>query len=159
MFLIGRGSFPIQSKEMLTKDEIQKIADEVVKELGSDFEEKVYQEAFLAELRIRAYEYDRERTIPVLYKGQQIGIVKADVFARKESEEVILKLKVSPEDLKPNTKNELKAYLRAIEKSQPPRAGVKRTGFVVTFPCTSSSTKKDRRAKATVDEVTVSDEF
>ena len=68
MFLIGRGSFPIQSREMLTKDEIQKIADEVVKELGSDFEEKVYQEAFLAELRIRAYEYDRERTIPVLYK-------------------------------------------------------------------------------------------
>ena len=60
---------------MLNKDEIQGIADEVVKELKSDFEEKVYQEAFLAELRFRQYEYDRERVIPVLYRDQQVGFV------------------------------------------------------------------------------------
>ncbi len=144
---------------MLTKDEIQMIADEVVKELGSDFEEKVYQEAFLAELRIREYEYDRERIIPILYKGQQISFVRADVVARKGAEEVVLELKVSHEDVKDNIKNELKAYLRAIEKSQPSRSGVKRTGFVVIFPSTSSARgSQTPPEKASVEEVTTSND-
>ncbi len=80
---------------MLNKAEIQEIADEVVNELKSDFEEKVYHEAFLAELRIRGYEYDRERIIPVLYKGQQVSFVKADVVVRKGTDEVVLELKVT----------------------------------------------------------------
>src|SRR5436190_7635010 len=98
----------------LSKDEVQRIADEVVRELKSDFEEKIYQEAFLVELRNKGFEYDRERVIPVLYKNQQIGFVKADVVVQKGREEVVLELKVSHEDAKDRIKNELKAYLRAI---------------------------------------------
>ena len=144
---------------MLNKDEIQKIADEVVGELKSDFEEKVYQEAFLAELRIRGYEYDREHVIPVLYKNQQVGVVRADVVVRKDFEEVVLELKVSGDDaVRQRIKNELGTYLRAIETSQPARSGVRRAGFVVLFPCTpdmKDAKKAKPPEKATVDEVSV----
>lgn len=141
---------------VLNRKTIQQIADEVVKELESDYEEKVYQEAFLAELRLRGYEYDRERVIPVLYKGQQVGFVKADVVARKDFEEVVLELKVGGDEaVKQKIRNELMAYLRAIRKSQP-KDGVKRAGFVVMFPCTPDK-KKDAKPpeKAKVDEVKV----
>ena len=141
---------------MLNKDEIQGIADEVVKELKSDFEEKVYQEAFLAELRFRQYEYDRERVIPVLYRDQQIGFVKADVVVRQDSKEVVLELKIGgDDDVKEKIRNELKAYLRAIQKSQPPSAGIERKGFVVVFPCTSAKKNAKPPTRATVDEVSV----
>src|SRR5437868_10174223 len=134
---------------MLDKAEIQKIADEVVTELKSDFEEKVYQEAFLAELRIRGYAYDRERIIPVLYKDQQVSFVKADVVVRTDAEEVVLELKVGgDEDIKETIKNDLKAYMRAIRKSQP--SMVERKGSVVVFPCTSTKKKARPPEKATV---------
>ena len=142
---------------MLTKAEIQKIADEVLKELRSDFEEKVYQEAFLVELRTRGYEYDRERVIPVLYKARQVGVVKADVVARNGSEEVMLELKVSADDVNDRIKNELRAYLRAIHRSQPPHSGVQRKAFVVIFPCTSTKRKAPKSPeRAYVEEVSTS---
>jgi GxxExxY protein len=140
----------------LNRAEIQEIADTVVETLGSDFAETVYQEAFLAELRLRGgYQYDRERVIPVLYKGQQVGFVRADVVVRTDSEEVVLELKVSGEvEAKEKVKNELRAYLRVVQVSQPPLRGVKRVGFVVTFPCTSTRVKNAKPPeKAAVDEV------
>ena len=140
---------------MLSKDDIQEIADQVVKELGSDYEEKIYQEAFLVELRSRSWDYDRERVLPVFYKKQNVGFCKADIVVRKDSEEVVLELKVGGEDcIKQKIKNELRAYLRAVSDVQD---GTTYKGFVVMFPCTPdkkvSKTKIEPPNSATVDEV------
>jgi GxxExxY protein len=139
---------------MLSRDEVQRMADEVVSELGSDYAETIYQEAFLVELRlIRGYQdYDRERVLPVAYKKQTVGCVRADVVLRKDSEEIVLEMKIgSEDDTKEKIKNELRTYLRAMNVQD----GKSRRGFVVTFPCTAN--KKQAEAPgttATVEEVT-----
>jgi GxxExxY protein len=101
---------------MLSRDEVQRIADEVVSELRSDYAETIYQEAFLVELRLRGYQdYDRERVLPVTYKKQTVGCVRADVVLRKDSEEIVLEMKIgSEDDTKEKIKNELRSYLRAM---------------------------------------------
>ena len=139
---------------MLIRDEVQRIADEVVSELGSDYAETIYQEAFLVELRLRGYQdYDRERVLPVTYKKQTVGCVRADVVLRKDSEEIVLEMKIgSEDDTKEKIKNELRTYLRAMNVQD----GKSRRGFVVTFPCTAN--KKQAEAPgttATVEEVSV----
>jgi|SRR5208283_1227701 len=142
---------------MLSRDEVQGIADEVVSELGSDYAETIYQEAFLVELRLRGYQdYDRERVLPVTYKKQTVGCVRADVVLRKDSEEIVLEMKIgSEDDTKEKIKNELRTYLRAMNVQD----GKSRRGFVVTFPCTAN--KKHSEAPgttATVEEVTVEEQ-
>jgi GxxExxY protein len=142
---------------MLSKDEVQRIADDVVSELGSDYAETIYQEAFLVELRLRGYQdYDRERVLPVTYKKQTVGCVRADVVLRKDSEEVVLEMKIgSEDDTKDKIKNELRAYLRAMNVQD----GKSRKGFVVTFPCTAN--KKQAEAPgttATVEEVSIEEQ-
>ncbi|HEY3930641.1 MAG TPA: GxxExxY protein [Candidatus Koribacter sp.] len=139
---------------MLSKDEVQRIADDVVGELGSDYAETIYQEAFLVELRLRGYQdYDRERVLPVTYKKQTVGCVRADVVLRKDSEEVVLEMKIgSEDDTKEKIKNELRAYLRAMNVQD----GKSRKGFVVTFPCTANKKQAEAPATAaTVEEVIV----
>ena|ERR1700690_561034 len=138
---------------MLSKDEIQRIANEVVQGLGSDYAETIYQEAFLVELRLKGYQdYDRERVLPVTYKKQNVGWVRADVVVRKDSEEIVLELKVGSDDnVKEKFKNELRAYLRAMSGVQD---GVTRKGFVVTFPCTAGTKNAPLPATTvTVEEV------
>ena len=101
---------------MLHKDEIQNIADEVVNELRSDFEEKIYQEAPLEQgSGLKGTNTTASASFPFFYKGQQVGVVRADVVVRKNSEEVVLDLKANGHDaVKQRTKNELEAYLRAL---------------------------------------------
>jgi len=140
---------------MLSNNEIKSIANEVISELGSDYEEKIYQEAFLVELRLRKKEgftYDCERVLPVTYKGHQVGFVKAEVVIRKGPEEVVLELKVGGDDnIKEKVKNELRVYLRAINGD-----GLTRKGFVVMFPCTTDKMKPKAPATAAiVGEVTI----
>jgi GxxExxY protein len=138
---------------MLSRDEVQRIADEVVSELRSDYAETIYQEAFLVELRLRGYQdYDRERVLPVTYKKQTVGCVRADVVLRKDSEEIVLEMKIgSEDDTKEKIKNELRSYLRAMNVQD----GKSRKGFVVTFPCTANKKQAETPGTtATVEEVT-----
>ena len=59
-------------KEMMAKEEVFAIigaAMEVHNQLGAGFAEAVYQEAMEIELGLRAIPFDRQRVLPVCYKG------------------------------------------------------------------------------------------
>ena len=61
--------------EILFKEECYAIigaALEVHKQLGCGFIEKVYQDALEIEFGLRGIPYNREKHLPVFYKGQQI---------------------------------------------------------------------------------------
>ena len=49
------------------------VAFEVQRELGTGFLEPVYQEAFAVELELCGIPFEREKSIPVFYKGRQLG--------------------------------------------------------------------------------------
>jgi GxxExxY protein len=67
-------------------------AFEVHKVLGYGFLEKVYQRAMQVELGLRNQRADPEAEIRVVYKGEEVGYYKADLFVERC---VIVELKVA----------------------------------------------------------------
>ena len=66
---------------------------EVHKELGAVHKENIYQEAVAIELKLRNLPFEREKTLPVKFKGQKIGAYRPDFIV---DEKVILELKAVP---------------------------------------------------------------
>lgn len=88
---------------------ILKCAYEVHNELGSDFLEKVYENALVAELRVQGICCVQQKPIPVLYKGLAVGDYFADLFIE---DLVIVELK-AVEMIASQHEIQLKHYLRA----------------------------------------------
>lgn len=56
-------------------------AMEVHKQLGSGFQEVVYQRALSIEMNLQEIPYEREKEMDIHYKGFKIGTRRADFFA------------------------------------------------------------------------------
>ena len=55
-------------------------AMEVHKHLGNGFQEVIYQRALSIELNMQGLDHEREKEIPLSYKGHDIGTRRADFF-------------------------------------------------------------------------------
>lgn len=60
-------------------EEIRKMAHSVYSTLGSGYDEIIYKEALMVELRDAHVSYERERYVPILYGKRVIGTGKADI--------------------------------------------------------------------------------
>jgi len=79
-------------------------------ELGSGFQEVVYQRAMGVELSLRGIAYEREKEMRILYKGQDIGSRRVDFYVEGC---VMLELKAVSEmtpDHLAQAKNYMEAY-------------------------------------------------
>lgn len=97
---------------MDTKNLLKVIKDasyEVRLNLGPGYLESVYQNALIIELRSRGLLAEKEVTIPVWYKGVQVGDFRADILVEKA---IILELK-SVQELNPLHEAQLVNYLVA----------------------------------------------
>jgi len=65
-------------------------AIEVHKELGPGFLESVYENALAVELRLRKIPFQRQVSVPVLYKGVEVGLHRIDLFV---FDEIVVELK------------------------------------------------------------------
>ena len=65
-------------------------AIEVHKELGPGFLESLYENALCVELRRRHIPFARQVSIPVLYRGVEIGLHRLDLLV---SDEIVVELK------------------------------------------------------------------
>ena len=65
-------------------------AMEVHRTLGPGFLESVYEEALAHELALRGIPFERQKRLPVQYKGQLVGEYVADLIV---DDEIILELK------------------------------------------------------------------
>ena len=61
-------------------------AMEVHRHLGNGFQEVVYQRALAIEFVLQGINYEREKVMPLVYKGHDIGTRRADFFI----EEIIM---------------------------------------------------------------------
>ncbi|VBB43469.1 conserved hypothetical protein [uncultured Paludibacter sp.] len=75
----------------LTKDEQDKIthniigcAMEVHNTIGNGFQEVIYQRCLSIELAANSIEYQREVEMPIFYKGQDVGLRRADFLVMGE---------------------------------------------------------------------------
>jgi len=102
----------IKEPQFLFEDitrEIIGAAFEVYKVLGYGFLEKVYENALLIELQLRALKVESQKPIRISYKGDSVGDYIADILVE---EKVIVELKAEKEY---NAKHEalLINYLKA----------------------------------------------
>lgn len=89
-------------------------------ELGGGCSEQVYHNAFLVELRARCVPYESEVVVPILYKGTQVGHVRADVVLEKTT---VIELKAKA-DLKKSDFLQLLSYLKHLKLEE---------GYLVNF--------------------------
>ena len=52
---------------------------EVHKTLGPGFKESIYEKALIKELRLRGFKIEVQKSIPVIYKGEKVGLHKLDL--------------------------------------------------------------------------------
>ncbi len=101
------------SKEV---DEIARLvigaAIEVHRVLGAGFLESVYESALAQELQRRAVRFERQYVMPVLYKGQDIGLHRVDLLAEGQ---LIVELK-AVEQILPIHRAQVISYLKAFNK-------------------------------------------
>jgi len=113
---------------LLFEDETKKILNacmEVHKELGNGFLEAVYQEALELELKRQKIPYEREKLLPIMYKGKQL---EKEYYADFVCfEKIILELK-SVSVLTTSHKAQIINYLKASNN---------KIGLLINFGCNS----------------------
>lgn len=78
--------------------------------LGNGFQEVIYQRALAIEMKLEGLQFEREKEMPVMYKGYNIGTRRVDFFV-EEKVMVELKAKIKLEDVNlAQGKNYLEAY-------------------------------------------------
>ncbi len=78
----------MQYKEIT--EQIIGAAMEVHKSLGNGFQEVIYQRALAVELELRDIAFEREKEMPIAYKGCDIGTRRADFFV---ADKIMVELK------------------------------------------------------------------
>ena len=85
-------------------------AMEVHKQMGNGFQEVVYQRALSIEMNLQNIAHQREKEIPLLYKGYDVGTRRVDFFV-EELVMVEIKAIINLEDVHlAQAKNYLEAY-------------------------------------------------
>jgi GxxExxY protein len=102
--------------EMTTNEityEIRGAIYDVYKELGPGLLEKIYEEALVYELQQRGLKVERQKPIPIIYKGKEIDIdLRLDLLV---DDEVVVELK-SVSEMKDVFYKQTLTYLRLLNK-------------------------------------------
>lgn len=116
----GQGTAPKLKYENLTK-QILGAAIEVHRELGPGLLESAYEECLCHELNLRQLRFERQVSIPVLYKGIKLDCgYKLDILVEQT---VILELKCV-EKITPVHEAQLLTYMKLLNKP---------VGFILNF--------------------------
>jgi len=94
-------------------NQIKKIAEDIYNNLGSGFEERIYQNALAIELRLRNIKYLKEMEIEIFYKGYSVGVDKPD-FLVLFDRAFIVEIKVT-DKIKDDNRMQLKSYCTSMQ--------------------------------------------
>lgn len=92
--------------------EIIGAAIEVHRALGPGFLESVYETALVVELRHRGLSFERQLSVPVVYRGVEVGLHRLDLFV---ADEIVVELKAIKELLNEHFAI-VRSYLRAADR-------------------------------------------
>jgi GxxExxY protein len=87
-------------------------AIEVHKALGPGFLEAIYEHALALELRGRGIPFQRQLSVPVLYRGVEVGLHRLDLFV---AEQIVVEVKAI-KDLQDVHFVVARSYLRAVDR-------------------------------------------
>lgn len=82
--------------------------NDIVTELGTGHAEVVYHNAFLVELRESTVKWENEKILSIVYKGIQVGTVRADVVIENE---IVIEFKAVTRKLNDTDVRQLRKYM------------------------------------------------
>ncbi len=86
---------------------------EVYNQLGPGLLESVYEEALCYELEHKGLHYERQKSVPLVYKGHELHTdLRLDILVENQ---IVIELK-AVEDIKPVFYKQLKTYLKLTNK-------------------------------------------
>ena len=94
-------------------------------ELGSGFDESVYQKAFEVSLRLAGLKYENLKIVPIYYKGFNIGEGKLDILVYDGDDRLVMELKAIGSSLSPKEECQVRKYMELLELD---------TGLLINFP-------------------------
>ena len=92
-------------------EQIKTASKQVYKELGSGYDESIYEEAMAIELRERGIPYEVEHNTEIFYKGEKVGIHRLDFIL---DEKLVVELKAQAGITKSHVGQTL-AYLKTLK--------------------------------------------
>ncbi|MBI3249415.1 MAG: GxxExxY protein [Deltaproteobacteria bacterium] len=123
---------------------LRALTQDIYDQLGSGFDEVVYQKAFEVGLRLRGVPYEAQRIVPVFYEGFYIGEGKPDLIVSDGREKIVIELK-AVESVGHKEQAQIKNYLRVLNAS---------SGVLINFP----QPTKSKAARDGVEFIEVSKE-
>ena len=118
--------------------EIEQIARDIWQSLGPGYSESVYHCAFEVGLRDRLIPYETERIVPVFYKDQNVGHVRADLIIDRK---IVLELK-SVSRLTEAYRIQIRNYLKLLELDE---------GYLINFPDKNGTLEFERITRPSSD--------
>ncbi len=115
-------------------EKCQQIARDILNDLGSGFDESVYQKAFEVSLRLENIRYENQRVIPIFYRGFNIGDSRLDLIAYEKEERLLIELKALSSSLSPKEETQLKKYMALLNMP---------TGLLINFSQAGRSKSKE----------------
>ena len=106
---------------MLSADGIEAIARDLMAELGAGYAESIYRNALYTELVRLDPRTVMEQSVPIVFRGQYLGVCRADIVTT----EYVLEIK-AVRAVPPGVEHQLRKYLKHLAEAEPlvPRAGL-----------------------------------
>ena len=121
---------------------IQQIAKDVYRSLGSGFSENVYDKAMQVGLRLAKIKYENQKVVGLTYKDHHVGEGYPDIIIGFGKDKVILELKAVGGSMGIAEEIQIKGYMKILK--------IKR-GLLINF----QQPKKEGKTQLEIKEVTL----
>jgi len=126
-------------------EEVKECAKKVYEELGSGWEEDIYQKAMEVALREKGIKYEAQRTLPISFDGYVVGKGFPDLIVwfkkGKKKIAVVIELK-SISELNVDSQNQVERYMQELKKELKENEEISPKGFVFDFTKPSGKLKE-----------------
>jgi len=122
---------------------IKRLAKEVYRELGSGFDERVYQKAMEVGLRLNKICYENQKVVELKFKNYYVGEGYPDLIVSLNGIKIILELKAVSK-IGGKEENQLKGYMKILNISY---------GLLINFQTPSSDTSKETNLEIIETEI------
>ena len=116
-------------------DQIERIAKDVYRVLGSGFSEDVYDRAMQVGLRLAQIKYEGQKVVELKYKDHYVGEGYPDLVVRLGREKLVVELKAISGELGASEEQQLRNYLKILKI---------KSGLLINFQQPGRTRKKTR---------------
>jgi len=114
-------------------NQIKKLAVEVYGELGSGFDERVYQKAMEVGLRLAKIRYENQKVVELKFKDHYVGEGYPDLIVNLNGVKLVVELK-AVNKVGGKEENQTKSYMRILNIPY---------GLLINFQTPSTDTEKE----------------